>query len=495
MANRSANTGLERYRLRWRKQTLRCLALFIAVACVPLSACAGNKFEVRTDEQLGNTGRYLTGVHFVYSYEKDAYYEDDSFAQWARKAGVTVARFPGGTVVKYWDWQNPTGYLASDSWDDPGSKRKPPSNWMSMDEYLHFVEVSGVAPLIGINMLSGVRNDRIDDSVTRAADQVRYVVSKGHEGAFYYLGNEDMSHLGGLEETARIFVRHARAIKSVDPSAKLFWNDDYVNEKRLAKFLAIAGEYADGVEFHGKWWFGEQVPGRQTRLTDWQKQYPFGTEKWGRFSERALQLRRHARALGYPDLMIANNEYGLAPFSKDRFVGFDQYTFGLVLIEFLQDLFVGQFDMAALWTNVPERPSGSGKAGLRLINTDAGNRLNPVHFGFELLSSAQDKRLVRTEGGGPSGYGFAVLSDNQLQVFLLNKSGASQEIDVRITGKTLIGADGVISSMVDTADNWGRLNKATIRAESQSFKAVLPPLSYSRIELPVVQDTEHQLRR
>lgn len=465
---------------------IRYIVVFVAIVTWLLPAFADGEMSLRLDEELGRTGRYLTGVHFVYSYERDAFYENDSFAKWARRAGVTVARYPGGTVVKYWDWRNPTGHMMGDPWDDPAPERAPPSNWMSLDEYLHFVRVSGVAPLIGINLLSGVRHDRVEDSVARAVDQVKYVVSKGYEGAFYYLGNEDMAKMGGLEETARIFVRHAREMKRVDPSAKLFWNDDFISETRLRRFLAIAGEYADGVEFHGKWPYGGEGRQQKIRLADWQQHYPFRMEKWGQFSERALALRRYASKLGYPNLMFANNEYGLG---HGKFIGFDRYEFGLVAIEFLQDIFIGQVDMAAFWTTVPERTPGAAR---RLINTGAGNRLNPLHFGLEMLSSAQGKRLVRIEGGGPDGYGFGALSDERLEIFLLNKSSTNSGVSIRVRGGgSKIGSTGVITSLVDTPDHWGKLVEAPVRIESESIHAVLPPLSYSKIVLRGVRLVTH----
>jgi hypothetical protein len=427
-------------------------------------------------------------VHFDYAEERDAIYADDAIAKWARQAGVTVARFPGGNEVKYWDWRNPTGYKKRDFWDEPALEGAPPSDWMSLDEYLHFVEVSGVAPLIGINLLSGVRNDRVEDSVARARDQVKYLVSKGFRGAFYYLGNEDMGDMGGVEEAARIFVKHAKEIKGVDPTAKLFWNDNAVNEVRMRKFLAIAGGYADGVEFHGKWPYGDGKITRKVSVADWQQHYPFSIQKRGQYSEKALALRQYATELGYPDLMFANNEYGLAQFYKERFIGFDRFDYGLVSIEFLQDLFIGQFDMAAFYANVlADNPRGGARAERRLINTKAGNRLNPFHFGLELLSSAQGKRLVRLEGGGTDGYGFAALSDNQLEVFLLNKSSAPNSVELRIVGATEIGPTGLMTSLVDTPDHWGKLEETPIRVDAQSITVVLPPLSYSKIVLPVVQ--------
>lgn len=472
---------------RYLTKFLLSLFVTIAIACASLTPVAGSEIGVRLEEESGTIGKYLTGVHFDYAEERDAIYSDDKFAMWAREAGITVARFPGGNEVKFWDWRNPTGYKKRDFWDDASIKGAPPSEWMSLDEYLHFLEVSGVAPLIGVNISSGVRNHRLEDSVARARDQVKYIVSKGFTGAFYYLGNEDMDDMGGVEDAATIFVRHAREIKRVDPSAKLLWNDNSVNKARLRKFLAIAGDFANGVEFHGKWPYGDGKIMRKVTVTEWQQQFPFTVDKRGQYSENALALRKYAIELGYPDLMFANNEYGLAQFAKERFIDFDQYDYGLIAIEFLQDLYIGRFDMAAFYANVlADKPRGGARDERRLINTKADNRLNPFHFGLEMLSSAQGKRLVRLDGGGPDGYGFGALSEDRLEVFLLNKSSAGNSIDLRLHGTLRIGPAGLMTSLVDTPDNWGELKETPVEVDARLIKVTLPPMSYSKIVLPVM---------
>jgi hypothetical protein len=460
--------------------------LALVTACACSSSVGGSELIVRIDDVSRTTGRYLTGIHFDYAEERDSIYEDDRIAQWARRAGITVARFPGGNEVNYWDWRNPTGYKKRDFWDEPNLKHAPSSEWMSLDEYLHFVDVSGVAPLIGINLLSGVRNDRIEDSIARAKEQVEYIVSKGYEGAFYYLGNEDTSDMGGLEQAGRIFVRHADVIKQVDPNAKLFWNDNAVTKARLRKFLAVAGRYADGVEFHGKWPYGDGKLTRRVSVAKWQQHFPFSVEKRGRYSEKAMELRRYAAELGYPNLMFANNEYGLAQFTKERFIDFDRYDYALVAIEFLQDLFIGQFDMAAFYSNVlADRPRGGARAERRLINTDFGNRLNPFHFGLEMLSSAQGKSLIRIEGGGPDGYGFGAFSDDQLELFLLNKSSSDNSVSLNVLGHAKFRPSGRMFSLVDTVDHWGELVETTFDTNGSSINVILPSLSYSKIVLAI----------
>jgi hypothetical protein len=279
-------------------------------------------------------------------------------------------------------------------------------------------------------------------------------------------------------------------MKRVDPSAKLFWNDNLVDEERLRKFLSVAGDYADGVEFHGKWPYGDGNLRQKFSVSDWQKHYPFKVLKRGQFSERALALRDDASELGYPNLLFANTEYGLSQFEHERFIDFDRYTYGLVAIEYLQDLFIGRFDMAAFWSNVPsEKRLGGDRSARTLINTGAGSRLNPVHFGFEMLSSAQGKRLVRIEGGGPDGYGFGTLSDERLEIFLLNKSDVSNRVDVRIIGGATVDSAGIMTSLVDTPDHWGKAEEVPVIVEGSAVKVILPPLSYSKIVLPVDEAT------
>ena len=290
--------------------------------------------------------------------------------------------------------------------------------------------------------------------------------------------------MGGVEEAAQIFVRHAKEIKKVDPTAKLFWNDNSVNPRRLTRFLSVAGDYADGVEFHGKWPYGDGEIKVPVTLADWQQQYPIQIVKHGSFSQRAEKIRQVARELGYPNLMVANNEYGLAQFKQNRFIGFNRFHYSLVMIELLQDLFIGRFDMTALWSNVPDdKTGGQDKEKKRLIDTWNGRRLNPVHMGFELLSSAQGKQLANISGGGPGGYGFAAIGDGRIEVFLLNKTHSASAITADLKGIQFIDQIAKVVSLVDTPDHWGKLSEAVATVKGNRVSMTLPPMPYSKIVL------------
>ena len=85
-------------------------------------------FNIKTDIVKWKISDYLVGMHSVYSFEPDAFYADGSYASWMKTTGVNTMRYPGGTVVKYWDWENPTGDLKLDSWDpkwNPKKQKKP----------------------------------------------------------------------------------------------------------------------------------------------------------------------------------------------------------------------------------------------------------------------------------------------------------------------------------------------------------------------------------
>ena len=56
-----------------------------------------------------------------------------------------------------------------------------------------------------------------------------------------YVGNED-----GAPEHAALIARHARAMKTVDPLMKVFWNDNGLEPAALQAFLSQTGDVMDG---------------------------------------------------------------------------------------------------------------------------------------------------------------------------------------------------------------------------------------------------------
>ena len=65
--------------------------------------------------------------------------------------------------------------------------------------------------------------------------------------------------------------------------------------------------------------------------------------------EKIAGLRQAAEEAGRPELMLANNEYGLGePLNLE---GFNRFTKSLVAVEFAMEMYVAGYDVAAFWDN------------------------------------------------------------------------------------------------------------------------------------------------
>lgn len=166
---------------RRRSFTFHLLVLMMNVSWACTATAADIQVVVETQKPKWTISKHLVGLHMVYSFAPDKAYEDGRFAEWVGKSGVSTARFPGGSVVKYWDWKKPTGVLNGDSWNPrwDNTKNRSSEEWMSLDEYLDFVKKTGITPLLGVNAISGKLYGREKESIQRAADMVAHVKKGG----------------------------------------------------------------------------------------------------------------------------------------------------------------------------------------------------------------------------------------------------------------------------------------------------------------------------
>jgi hypothetical protein len=427
---------------------------------------------IDADEVQWTISKYLLGMHLVYPHERDAIYADGRIADWARKAGVGTIRFPGGTVVEYWDWENPTGIFRGDRWDpehNPADEVDE-SEWMSLDEYIVFCRRVGAEPQMGVNILGGHRFDRVEDSIARAVRCVEYCKDNGYNVKFWYLGNEIHGRLG-IERYAELVRDHALAMKKVDPDILVWPNENELTDEDLKVYLEICGDAIDGIEFHGKWKGFKDVG----TFDMWKQEAPLvHAQGKGIYSEKIKGFRKVASDMGYPDLLMANNEWGLG----QKFEGFDKYGLSLIMVDYLQDMFIGQYDMACLWnTHWPGRPD------MHLLDATDEYSLNSIGYGFELLSSAQGEQMAVSTSSNKYVYGFACRSkDGSLvQMYLLNKTEKPQPVKVTVRGIPALTGD-VAGHMLQAPGKSLDMLKVQ-KAGANQYTATLPAYSYTRIQM------------
>jgi len=459
-----------------RRSFAFCLfVLMMNVLWLCRTTAAETHVVIDTQKPKWTISKYLVGIHIVYSSAPDKAFKDGHFAEWVRKSGVSTARFPGGSVVKYWDWKNPTGVLNGDPWAPrwDSTQNRSDEEWMSLDEYLDFVKKTGITPLLGVNAISGKLYDREKESIQRAADMVAYVKKRGFGGAFWYIGNEDCYKYGGVTEYAKVFKKHAIAMKKVDPKIKIFWNYNNPNEKVISTFLKHDGGTSDGLETHGKWPYGGDPKGYAPgNYHEWLTEVPLRdrknrNRKW-RYA--AATYRKIAAKYGRKNYLIANNEYGIG--KGKNIEGFNRYGLGLLMTDLLQEHFLGNWDMTCFWDTIRGDKNG-------LMSPPNNYRLNPFHLGMDLLADAQGGKFFDVTTDNKLVYGFASMKADCTFLFLINKTNYSQNLSISFTGHPSFGHVGG-RIMQDTMDHWGEIVDLPVQGE-RPYKTTMPPLSFCQI--------------
>ena len=447
---------------------------------------------------------YLSTFSLVYAWAPDAVYANGTthtlptLAAYARANRVATARWPAGQA-SYFNWENSTGQMGNSTldpaWVGPAAPRE---DWMNLDEYLALCRAAGIArPLVGVNYnCHGKLWVSQHDSIARAVRQVRHVLAAGFAGAFYYVGNED-----GAPRYAERIAAHARAMRAADPSCKIFWNDNGVNPASLTKFLAATGDALDGVEFHGKWPYGGTPPGKGAfSWAQYLEEVPLVEHKSGQtWRAKIAGLRAAAAAAGRPELLLANNEYGLG--KPAVLSNFSRFGKGLVVAEFALEMYVGGYDMAAFWDNgdgcAATTGLGCDHADQMLMDSGEGYRMNPMALGMGLLARCTGSGMRAVETNCSRVHGFAARNDTTtgsggddltapLRLYLINKLEQDQLVTVSLpaSGRAQSAyayATPKQESMVDTEDHWGTIEidggGATCDAGGRSCSAVLPAAS------------------
>ncbi|WP_200354096.1 hypothetical protein [Pelagicoccus mobilis] len=430
---------------------------------------------------------HLVGLHQVYTFTPDHVFEEGAFTEWVSKSGFSTSRFPGGSTVKYWDWEAPTGQPFEDplSPEFDASLNESETEWMSLDEYLGFVEATGMTPLIGVNSYLGTVHGVEEEMIEKAVRSVRYVKERGFGGGFWYIGNEEMYKHGGPEGYARVFRRYAERMKAEDPEIRIFWNDNNPTERKIRAFLENDGGTADGLEAHGKWPFGGSPNLPSASYEEWLDEVPLRDRKNGdrkeggrRWRDAADEYREIAASMGR-DLLIANNEYG---FGKKSYAGsFPRYEKGLLVTEFLMELLIGNWDMTAFWDLTRGTVDG-------VLDKQNDYRVNPAGLGMALLADAQGGQFLHTvETEIQSVHGFAARKDGAILLYLLNKTVESQSCEIAMRGAR--AKEVALQFLVESKDGYAELTQGRFTASKGTVQVELPAMSFAKIILRDPVDT------
>ena len=457
--------------------------------CVLLAALSGSSargsegLAIPIDAHLDGRAisANLVGLHQVYTFTPDHVFEKGDFTEWVKEKGFSVSRYPGGTTVKYWDWEDPTGQPFSDPMlpsFDP-KLNKPESEWMSLDEYLDFVKAAGMTPLIGVNSYLGAVHGGESEMIEKAVRLVRHVKERGFGGGFYYIGNEEGHKHGGHAGYARSFRKYAERMKAEDPNIKIFWNHNNPNEKSIREFLSNDGGTADGLETHGKWPYGGEPGLPSASREEWLEEVPLRDRKNGHapsggriWRYAADEYRAIAKSMGR-ELLIANNEFG---FGKEGNLGtFTRFEKGLLATELLMEMLIGDWDMTTFWDLTRDTEDG-------ILDRKNAFRINPAGEGIAMLAEVQGGVFLHaTQTENPSVHGFAARKKGGVYLYLLNKTVEPHSCKISMDPAGF--GEMEVQILAEAEDGYGELSQSLHLLDGDLPVAELPPMSFAKIAL------------
>ncbi len=378
--------------------------------------------------------RYLTGMHFVYGEECDSLYQDERIADWMKRAKVGMIRWPGGSAVQTYHWDNLNGHsFKADTWD-PSNKTPsaPPANYMDLDEYITFCRRIGAEPLVGVNIGSGRKFKRLTDSLDEARRLIQYCKDKNYHVRHWYIGNECFKGWNA-DSYAKAIDQYGEVLRSVDPDIVIIgdWKFGPEDQHRFEQTLQIAktSKLINVIEIHEKWgneWGLSENNGEPT-MENWQKEAGLYKGRLDSYIERFHAEMKAAKK----NVQLGFNEWGAAVQGSS-----DSFPVALVKADYLISLFRHPIYSACDW-NLNMGPSKSRI----LVTTNDGHELTGFHPAaqiFELCATAQEQQSIPMTSSDTLVYGFSAKDNatDSVQVFLLNKHSESTDVELTVNGIT-----------------------------------------------------------
>ncbi|HHW11281.1 MAG TPA: hypothetical protein GXX29_15100 [Firmicutes bacterium] len=395
-----------------------------------------HNLKVDHKQVIGSISPLLMGVNVIYHLERDAYWRPEMIPAALRPLRMGFIRYPGGEITSVYHWDKPTGR----TWQvDPWSPSfdgyyADPAEWMSIDEYMDIVRQVGATPMLGINISSAHKFNRVEEGVAQAEAFLRYCLEKGYNVKHWFLDNEvylPQSYVTlTAEEYADYINLYSEALKRIDPEIEIIINWRPRWETAWEIILERAGHNIDYIDLHSYWSWGsasferwlERPLSRSNNLT---------YESIIAMFKQIFQLRGLDIKVGILEWNVGVGE------DARRYVS--PYQAGLMNAEFFLQFIRGGLDAAAFW---PLHYEGQWRERALLSVSADKVKTMPVYDVFSLYAAVLGDHLVYCSSDQQWNLAFAALNreGDRLTVYVLRKDGQYAPIALNI-GDFLKGFD------------------------------------------------------
>lgn len=386
------------------------------VSVVMIFSCSSKNNTIEGKEAVETNNNYVTtkiiidkkhkqkissnlfGYNIVYAETPDKVWNNGLIKKFTKETKTSFIRYPGGTVATYWHWKDPTGHGWEDSWNPSyNNTNKPDSEFMDIDEYISLIQELKVNPMIGVNIHSGYKHDRMEEGIMDALDLMDYCYRKGLNVKYWYLGNEPYMHdsNGGpltIEEYAMLINIYGDRIKQKNPSVKLIVNwlsNFYENENDYIELLKLAGHNIDIIDVHHYW---------DWNLASWERwlqKTPIGLWTGQTFIDNIKKFREISEENGYSGIQLATLEWNVGP-GKSTEIKLNAAQNAFIQSEMMLQFMLGGMDIATFWPLFWK----SGQFNERGIYDFKREKLNPNAMLLSELSKFSANSYFDTEVSG-----------------------------------------------------------------------------------------------
>jgi hypothetical protein len=468
------------------------LATVVSLACTVAWGVETTKSSITVDptKTRGAISPMLMGFNMSYYHDTDDAWADGTIARRLREIGTRLLRYPGGEETAYFHWEHPGVEGYHDVWEtDPTVWRyvdpEAPLDdaHMDVDEYIAACRAIGAEPMIGINLESGLRHDRIDDSLAEAVRLIQHCVDNDYGVTYWYLDNEPYGRGAYVQmdwtEYRDLIAQFAPALKAVDPSIKIIanWRESGLGQWR--ELVRAAGEHIDIADIHCYWDWGhathekwlDQNPMRNA--SQWRQDGPTYTADIEMFHAMVADE-------GHPHIRVAVLEWNIAP--NDEGNNPSAFQSALMQTEMMMQFADAGLDQACLW---PLLWSIKNEAFVSMFNQTTFEA-TPAFQARQLIEPLLGGRLMSALATNPRTPALSVVSDDggTVRVLVLNKSRAEMtvEVDPGIAASEL---HAMVLTTDEPAGDAGELHVLTGTRDGDSgrWTCTLPAESAARLTL------------
>lgn len=424
--------------MRYVRLIVLSTVLFAVVSFTGKNNGGDYNVTINASQIVNTVSHNIMGFNMVYCYEPDAPWQSGSgkVAGMMKAIGVGQFRYPGGTVVTRYHWEKPTGQGWDDEWNPKfdSAKNTPPSKYMDIDEYLQLTKKLKIDPLVGINMGSGRKYNRVQEGVAEAVRLMKHCLNKGVKVKYYYLDNEPYlpgaNYMYKSDEYADMINTYVPAMKKVDPDIKIIVNTHPHTDMYIGTLLEKAGKNIDLVDVHMYWSHGKAT------FEKWMAEPMMTHQGRGAYAQQKQIWEKLFADAGYPNIKLVVLEWNIGPVNNKLQPTPAQAAL-MVSEQFTQYIKSGLF-MSCFW---PVSLPGTGTKNPRplFFRSEDGTYVpNQVYHMFAMYTDVLGQQQVLSEASGERLITLAVKSNNgkNMWVYLINKNqdAASSAVNIAVAG-------------------------------------------------------------